>query len=218
MRIVILSAIAATLLGSGIAVSLQAIRAPIQPLEALREPSEAAAAPTIVVASEPTPFDFRQVRTVAVVEPGAGQPNAAAAAPAEIPRTDEIQPALRVNADEDRRAATADAKAPAAPSAPIAVASLPKRQARAERQARDVTSVPSPQESKQAEVSADRPATRARHTWKRSSGLAKQSRRARRKAEIAATEEPPAAPPAYDGRNENHGPFSSLGKLFNGAQ
>jgi hypothetical protein len=215
MRIVIISAAAATLLGSGIAVSLQAIRPPIQPLEAPRAPSEAAAAPTLAAASEPTPFEFRQIRTVAVVEPVAARPNAAAPTPAEVPQTAEVQPALRANSDDDRPAPVADTKAPAAPSAPMAVASLPERQARVEKQARDVTS---PQESKQAEVSADRPATRARHKWKRSSGLAKQSRRARRKAEVAATEEPPAAPPAYDGRNENHSPFSSLGKLFNGAQ
>jgi hypothetical protein len=138
MRIVIISAAAATLLGSGIAVSLQAIRLPIQPLEAPRAPSEAAAGPTLVAASEPTPFEFRQIRTVAVVEPGAARPNAAAPAPAEVSQTAEVQPALRANSDDDRPAAVADTKAPAAPSAPTAVASLPQRQARAERQARDV--------------------------------------------------------------------------------
>lgn len=210
MRIVIIGAAAAILLGSGIAVSLQAIRGPIQPVELPREPSEAAAAPPVVAAAELTPFEFRQVRTVPIIEPGAGRPNAAAATPAGTPQT-EVEPALRANADAGRAAATMDGKAPAALSVPMAVAALPQRQAH---------EVASPQDSEQEQVSSsDRPTTKPHHTWKHSSALAKQSRGARRKADVATPQqEPTPTPLAYDGRNENHSPFSSLGKLFSGAQ
>ena len=60
MRIIIITATAALLLGSGMALSLQAVRTSSQPTEAPQEVAEAAAAPTLVAAAEPTPFEFRR--------------------------------------------------------------------------------------------------------------------------------------------------------------
>jgi hypothetical protein len=208
MRILILGVAAASLLASGMAFSLQATRAPSGPVEATRNPSESAAAPA---ASEATPIEFRQVRSVPVRDPGAGRPDAPAAAPAETPRTAsfEVEPAPRPGADQDRPADVAQAEAHEATSTRRTVASLSQNQ-------NDVaTSAP----ERRAEASIERRFfTTLSHTRKRSSAIAKQSRRGKPRAEVAATQAPPPGPPAYDGRNENHSPFSSLRQLFSGAQ
>jgi hypothetical protein len=192
MRIIIITATAALLLGSGIALSLQAVRTSSQPTEAPQEVAEAAAAPTLVSAAEPTPFEFRQVRTVPIKETGT---------------SGDVQAAPSAEADEDRPAETADTKAPAAASVPLAA--LP------EREASGAASVAEPQE---AVAPSQRPVTRAHRTSKRSAAVAKPSRRARRKAEVAAEPEPQPAALAYDGRNEYHSPFHSVGKILGGSQ
>jgi len=194
MRIIIITATAALLLGSGIALSLQAVRTSSQPTEAPQEVAEAAAAPTLVAAAEPTPFEFRQVRTVPIKETGT---------------SGDVQAAPSAEADEDRPAETADTKAPAAASVPLAVAALPEREASA------AASVAEPQE---AVAPSQRPVTRAHRTSKRSAAVAKPSRRARRKAEVAAEPEPQPAALAFDGRNEYHSPFHSVGKILGGSQ
>jgi len=186
MRIIIITATAALLLGSGIALSLQAVRTSSQPTEAPQEVAEAAAAPTLVAAAEPTPFEFRQVRTVPIKETGTSV---------------DVQAAPSAEADEDRPAETADTKAPAAASVPLAVAALPERA-----------------EPQEAVAPSQRPVTRAHRTSKRSAAVAKPSRRARRKAEVAAEPEPQPAALAYDGRNEYHSPFHSVGKILGGSQ
>jgi hypothetical protein len=211
MRTLILGIAAASLLASGIAFSLQVTRAPSGPLEATRKPSESAAAPAPVAASETTPIEFRQVRSVPILDPGAGRPNAPAAAPAETPRTAsfEVEPAPRAGADQDRPADIAQAEAHEATSTRRTVASLSQNQ----------NDVAASAAERRAEASIERPLfTKPSHTRKRSSASAKPSRRSRHRAEIAATQAPPPGPPAYDGRNENHSPFSSLRQLFSGAQ
>jgi hypothetical protein len=212
MRTLILGVAAASLLASGIAFSLQATRAPSEPLEVTRKASEttAAPAPAAVAASEPTPIEFRQVRSVPVIEPAGGRPDAPAAAHVETPQTDhfEAEPAPQAGADQDRPADTSAVKVPeTTTSTHTTVASLSPSQTDA---------AASAQERNEEASSIDRPSTK--HTRRRSSAVAKPSRRGKPRAEIAAAQEPPAAPPAYDGSHENHSPFSSLRQLFGGAQ
>jgi hypothetical protein len=211
MRTVMLGGAAAILLGSGVALSLQAIRAPSEPLQAIREPSPevvarellarelseaTAASPADAVAA--TPMTFRQVRRVPMVIESAVTPNAPEAAPAETRSTDEVETALRMEDEQDRAGSESDAELASTP---------PTITPRPQKQAANVSSSSRP--------SAKRSHARRRYVALVSRSLGKPKRGTGSKEDSAPM--PPAAL-AYDGSNENHNPFNSLGKVFSGMQ
>jgi hypothetical protein len=213
MRIVILGVTAASLLASGIALSLQATRAPSEPLEATREPSEATAAAPVVASFETTPFEFRQIRTVPVIEPQAA-PKAPIAAPAETRRTDyyEVEAAPRAEPEENRAPAKRDPKMPEAVSRPRSVAAL------SDKPTDEGTT--GPKHLKEEVSPSGRSFGDPSHARNRDWAEGKHSGARPKRRATAVKEDPAPTPPAalaYDGSNENHSPFHSLGKLLSGA-
>jgi hypothetical protein len=197
MRTLILSISAATLLGTGVAFTVQATRQPSRPIEAAQDTPGAFAVPAAPQVAEvaSTPMTFRQVRSVSIAEP-----KPMIEAPHEAAADEEDRTSI-VTADAEGHAARTSVAAP--------VVEAPTNTKSAEAAAPNASN----KEAAPVERSATKPA-QARKPY---------ARHGRRNArgQAASKEDAPSLPPAalaYDGSNEEHTPLYSLRKIFRGAQ
>jgi hypothetical protein len=146
---------------------------------------------------------------VPVVEPA---PNAPTAAPPETRGAQQVKSALGLDAAQGRPVANTETQAAETTSTPSTV--MPRRQ----KQRAEAT----PPENLSEEVSSSprRSETRSHSRQHYAAALVRHSRGKRQVQAAAAEKVAPTPPPAlaYDGRNENHSPFHSLGKVLGGAQ
>jgi hypothetical protein len=195
MRTVILSISAATLLGTGVAFTVQAMRSAPRPIDAAQAGSDASAAAPQAAAIEITPMDFRQVRSVSIVEPKA-----------------EIEASHHASAEEERTAfVTAYAGSPE-PAASVAMPAVerPTKKNLAEAAAPDEL-------NEGAAASVQPPSAKPANPRNRH---ARHSRRNVR-VQAASKEEAVSLPStalAYDGSHDYHTPLYSLRKLLGGTQ
>jgi hypothetical protein len=192
MRTLILSVATASLLGFGVAFTFQATRH-VQPSSAAsEEPMQATPAEPPVVAAA-TPITFRSVQSVAIVEPKA--PSGAS------PQSE---------AEEHPAAASGvQASEGVGSAAPLV---LPP----AEQQTAD-TDAPG---GMKTAATSQRVSSKRLQRRQHSAVLVTNSRSKRRFQAAKEEKAEPLPPPAlaYDGNNEYHSPFHSLGKVFSGAQ
>ena len=192
MRTLILSVATASLLGFGVAFTFQATRHLPPSSAASEEPLQATPAePPVVVAA--TPITFRSVKSVAVVEPGA------------------LSGASPQSDAEEHPAAASGVQAPegVGSAAPLVLPPVEQQTA--------VTDAPG---GIKETATSQRVSSKRLQRRQHSAVLVTNSRNKRR-FQAAKEEKAEPVPPsalAYDGSNEYHSPFHSLGKVFSGAQ
>jgi hypothetical protein len=195
MRTVILSISAATLLGTGVAFTVQATRSPSRPIKAAQQASEASAGAPQAAEVATTPMNFRQVRSVSIAEP---KPMVEPSTPAAA-KQDHTSPLAIADAEGDTARASVAAPVLKAPANTKSVEAA------------------APNASTEEAAPLERSATKPAHAHK--PYATHWRRKARRQA--ASKEDAPSLPPAalaYDGSHEEHTPLYSLRKVFGGAQ